>query len=93
MRDRLARASGHLLQGLHILHLLHRILPATLGHMPVLPANYNQGEITTIHGVSGTCWKSNLFMFLQWKKLCCDHICDHNLSRWGGHMAIVTKIM
>lgn len=47
MRDCVAGASGHLLQVLHFLHLLHWILPAALCHMPVLPAHYNQGEITS----------------------------------------------
>lgn len=63
MRDRVAGASGHLLQDFHILHLLHWILPAALCHMPVLPANYNQGEITT--RCSGMSFKLNLFIFMR----------------------------
>lgn len=44
MWDRVAGAPGCLLQSLHILHLLHWLLPATGSHMSVLPAHYSQGE-------------------------------------------------
>lgn len=44
MRDRVAGAPGCLLQSFHILHLLHWILPATGGHMSLLPAHYSQGK-------------------------------------------------
>lgn len=44
MWDRLARAPGCLLHRLHILHLLHWILPPPGRHMPVLPAHYSQGK-------------------------------------------------
>lgn len=51
MWDSVARASGCLLQSLHILHLLHWILPATGSHMPVLPAHYSQGESLLLPGL------------------------------------------
>lgn len=44
MRDHVAGAPGCLLQSFHVLHLLHWILPATGGHMSLLPAHYSQGK-------------------------------------------------
>lgn len=72
-----AGASGCLLHGLHILHLLHWVLPAAGSYMYVLPAHYSQGKSPQLHTLNYT------------TKIQQDLVTLQNVQRFGGPLQLV----
>lgn len=66
VRHRVAGAPGCLLQSFHILHLLHWILPATGGHMSLLPAHYSQGKRPACAGTANMSVSMKWLYFVSW---------------------------